>query len=149
MADTEIQIVEGVNLEDLNRKNFSLKNEYMSNLLSTAFLVLPNVYSAVKRELQVTKGFISGASVRDYPESYRHIMSRYTKGLSLEVTWSPWLNDEAVQAAYNIFNQIKGNPEENVMIVINKDKGRLACHRDGKKTQIVEISGKQKRVLKE
>ena len=145
----EIKIVEGVFLDTLNPRNYALKNEYFSNLLSTAFMILPCVDRIVHEPIQVVKGFLSGSYLKEeFPNNYTAELERHSRGLALELAWKGWDIDTATRAAYEIYDKVSSLDTEKIKILINVDKKRLYIGREFKETSIVEKTSGQERVIR-
>ena len=101
----DVKFAENVTIESLNPHNFALKNEYIDNLLSTAWLLIP----AIGREygdLKIIRGFMSEAYMRS--QNYRvenapHI-AQHAQGLALEVTWTMFNTDDAINTGLDLIN---------------------------------------------
>lgn len=144
---TDVVIVEGVSLEHLNPHNAALKNEYTSNLVSTAFLVLPHIYDVVEAPLRIKRGFLSMSYIKEHLPRIDDILI-HGKGLALEVTWDEWDYDDALSSAYALYNYVIMNTDEDIKIVINNDRKSIYARRDVTESGIYERIGHEERTIK-
>lgn len=139
MKNEEIVIIDGVTLTSLNPKNYALKNTYLSNILTTAFKTLPKVYEAVKEPLKVLRCFMSASYVNaNFSYAKRAVLRRFTKGMSIEVTWDNWDADEALRAAYMVYEVFDEDVNDNAEVILDLDRKTLIVHRDTKETTLKE-----------
>jgi hypothetical protein len=106
----QIIIAEGVTLYTLNRNNFSMKNDYMDNLLATAFSVFPLVAHVLGAEvkIEVKKGFIAYAHYVEAvnPRATEEELA-FTKGLGVQFSWAGFTEDAARGLAFELSDKIQ------------------------------------------
>lgn len=145
----EIKIIEGVYIDSLNPINCALKNQYWTNTFCTAILVLPRVAKMIPEGIVVTKAFLPGSRLREeYSAGYTSEIERFSRGLAIEVTWSGWNVDDALQVAYNIYSDCLEMPDEKMKIIIDEERQRLYVGRDFKVTEILEKTAHGERVIR-
>ncbi len=141
--NNNIKLIENVTFNSLNPHNFHLKNDYINNLLSTAFLILPVIDELIEK-VEVRKGFLSRSYVRATIKNVKPYEYQHTIGLAIEVTWSDWSYDSALIVAEKLFSSI----EEGLKIIINPKRNTLFIGRGVKKSSIEEDTGRSERVIK-
>ena len=57
-----LKIANAVTIEQLNPLNFALKNQYFSNLITTALLIVPTATAIAGDSVRVVTGFLSKVS---------------------------------------------------------------------------------------
>lgn len=60
-----LKIANSVTIEQLNPLNFALKNQYFSNLITSALIVIPTATKISMEPVTVTKGFLSKAYIQN------------------------------------------------------------------------------------
>lgn len=122
----DVKFAENVTIESLNPHNFALKNEYIDNLLSTAWLLIP----AIGREygdLKIIRGFMSEAYMRS--QNYRvenapHI-AQHAQGLALEVTWTMFNTDDAINTGLDLIN----TSLEPLYVIVDPERKKICMYR--------------------
>ena len=146
--DNKLKITQNITLESLNPHNFHLKNDYINNLLSTAFIILPIVAEHVTG-IEVTKGFLSRSYLRSPSRDIKisHVVYKHSIGLALELTWDNWTYEEALIVAEDIYERASDN-DEKVMLVINEKQRTLYIGRGFKVSSILEDADGKERIIK-
>ena len=142
----QVVIFNGVDISTLNPHNFHLKNDYIDNLLSTAFLIFPKLKSIFgNTSVRIEKAFLSASYVRNNFTTITDNLLAHTKGLAVEFTWEGFDNDSATQVALHLYDAIK----EPVLIIIKTFSNRLYVRRNVKEKKILEYnSTNEKRVIR-
>jgi len=141
----KIKFIEGITFESLNPHNFHLKNDYINNLLSTAFMILPSIADEVST-VKILKAFLSRSYLRSLDRDIVPAVYKHSIGLALEVTWADWDMTKALLVADKLFSEI----EEGIKLVINTKNKSLFIGRGFKESSIVETTGSSssERVIK-
>jgi hypothetical protein len=147
--NNDIVIVEGVSLSHLNPRNAALKNDYLGNLLSTAFLVLPHVAEFLEFPPVVKRGFLAKSYLFDNSERFDldEEMMKHGEGLALEITWENWSSESALDVAYSVYNYVKKQAKENVLIRIDQANRTVYFGRGFDVSQIIEVENSNKRTI--
>ena len=127
----------GITLEDINRYEAALKNEYMDNLVSTGLSILPVIDQNLSgKQIKIKEGFIPKALLLDLHDVLTHSMISHTKGLALKFTWTNYDYEEAYFLAHALYEYAEKN-DLNFHIVILEKEDAIDVHRKSSKLQIV------------
>lgn len=138
MKDSTIKIVGEINVRDLNPYNFHLKNDYMENLLSTGFLILPILYEQVSN-LKIINGFISSSFMRSKKRTLSQEDKRFTRGLALSVTFDNF-EEMALEVAEDLYHSFAESEDEAIKITVDRTKKKLFVGRDYEESSLMENS---------
>jgi len=96
----ELKFADKVTMDDLNPHNFALKNEYISNTISTALNILPIINSIVGSDkVNVTRCFLSRKFIFDemvIPSDRFNDFLLHSEGLAIEVSLDDFDDDLAI-----------------------------------------------------
>lgn len=119
----EFVIAQGVTLSELNPENNALKNEYADNLITTAMIILLDIWRRFNG-IKITKGFVSSGKMykeilpktgRVKPTVYE---KKHTLGLALEITWPDYDTDRALEYCKDFLKRT----DQKVHFVIYNDR---------------------------
>lgn len=141
----QIVIANGVSISTLNPQNFALKNDYMDNLLSTAFMVFPIAIEVLgDRRFIIKRGFQSHAYITQEVEAaITSELFKHTKGLALEFTWEGWTEEDALIVAKALYQRMK----EPVKIIVNSDNRTMYIGRGYVESILMQQSLNERRIL--
>ncbi len=144
MSD-QIIIAKGVSLSTLNPQNFALKNDYMNNLISTAFMAFPVAAEILgDRKFFVKRGFQSHAYVTEEVESaITSELIKHTKGLAVEFTWEGWTEENALVVGKAIYQQIA----DPVNVIVNTENRTVYVGRGYNNSVLMHRSLNENRAL--
>lgn len=146
MRNDGLIIANGITLWTLNPHNNALKNDFLENLLVTAFLVCKAITPVIgNRKLRVIRGFESSRYIRyevDFNPSVD--LLRHARGMALELTWESVTDEELMFAANAIFNAA----EEPVKIVVDSERKTLYVARGVDTAMISERTANKFRTVK-
>ena len=108
MKASNINFAHGVTIYELNSYNCALKNDYINNLISMAFKILP-LYNTIVGGIEITQGFISEAMAKDTDFIKSERDRNFCKGLAIEFTWAGYTVDSAITLTKQYMSQIKGS----------------------------------------
>jgi len=120
----DVVFAENVTIEALNPHNFALKNEYIDNLISTAWLVVTRVAPEVEG-IKVIKGFLSESYIRANFKSAGDAVFQHGKGLALELTWNDFTVDKATTTGLTLINTCI----EPLYVVVDSNRTKLCVYR--------------------
>ena len=144
----QLVICEGVTIFTLNPHNMALRNDYINNLLGTAFLVFPIVSKCLgyKTKIMIIRGFESSAYIRQElgrtssAETYKH-----SCGFAVEFTWDGWTEEVMRYLALELYDKIS----EYVRIVFDTTKKSIQVSRDWPQSRLIEKTRNETRTIKE
>ena len=149
---SNIMFADNVTMAELNPHNFALKNDYISNLISTALAVIPYANLIIGKEnIQVVRGFLSRSYIQQemaLPKRRVDDIYKHAEGKAIEITWS----DFDVESAINLTNYmipIFTKEGEKVKMVIDAVKSKLAFYFDSDKLEVGEETKEGYRVIKQ
>lgn len=139
-------IADGVTLRTLNPHNMALKNDYMENLLVTAFIAFPKIVSALgPRQFKVVRGFESHAYIMQETQgTISNDLLRHAKGYALEFTWKSATADDLMLAAIAIYDNIS----EPIKIIVDMEYNTLYVGRGVPSSMIIEKTLNENRVIR-
>ena len=130
---------EQITLHEINPHNFALKNDYISNLIDTAMLVIPPADALLPdRNLRVVTGFLSRSYILEQVEKDTDLFTdliQHSEGLAIELTWDNFTPDEAIALARNYMSV-----KMCVKILINNKKKTISFFLKEEKNKILEKS---------
>lgn len=142
----DVKFAENVSIENLNPHNFAMKNDYIDNLFSTAWLIV----SKIGREqsgLKIIKGFLTAAYMREhYKTDGADYLLKHAEGLALEVTWDMFTTDDATSVGLMLINESL----EPLFIIVDGQRKKICVYRkylDSKSVLAQLVNGTQ-RVVK-
>lgn len=91
MKAKPLMFAKGVTFFDLNQFNHALKNDYINNLVSTAFKVFPLINPMIDK-IRVVRGFVSDAHAKAMGLND----PLFTSGLAIEFTWEEYNPEQAI-----------------------------------------------------
>jgi len=141
--NNKITFVDKITFDSLNPHNFHLKNDYINNLLSTAFLILPVVANEVEN-IRIKKGFLSKSYIRSLDTEVKPYFYKHSVGLALELTWKDWDINTALLIADTLYSE----SEEKYKLIINIKEKSLYIGRGFKNNSITEVNGDVERVIR-
>lgn len=146
----DLIFAEGITLNQINPHNFSLKNKYMDNLITTSMTVLPVIERSLEnKQLKILKGFLSNSYALDRFETMTRSLILHTKGLALEISWDDFNENNAYFVAHNLFDYAKKNNIK-LRIVIDINNEFIAVYYRTSKLQIVlKTKSKKYKIIKE
>ena len=149
---SKLMFADNITMSELNPHNFALKNDYISNLVSTALAVIPYANLMLgKDKVFVTNGFLSRSYIQqelNLPKRKVEDMYKHAEGKALEITWE----DFDVESAINLTNYmipIFVKEEDKVKMVIDSVKGRVSFYFDSSKLEVGEETKEGYRVIKQ
>lgn len=138
----DIKIAGDITFSQLNPHNFSLKNDYINNLFTTALMIIPRLYQHLNENIELIKGFVSKQYITDnYTEMDKHVY-KHGEGLGLEFK----LPDNKERLLISL-RQLLNDIEEPLEIRINLINETFSCFRDVRESAIFEISSAGERVI--
>jgi hypothetical protein len=135
-----LKIIEGISFSDLNPHNFHLKNDYINNILITAFSVLPVIAKEDLLDVRVIEAFVSSSFIKSSTDKY---LRKHFNGRALRITWRGFKVADAIQVALSLFEEIA-----HVEIVIDNVEDWIMINRNCDRSVIIEYNGTEERVLK-
>lgn len=124
-SERKFKLTNEIGLEELNPYNVALKNDYLDNLLTTAFSVIPNIYPVIGYPIIIKRAFCSYRLMQnDHKPETPHLIEKYTQGLGIRITWDQWDFHVAKEAANAVYANIPGN----MHIVINNDEKHISFY---------------------
>lgn len=120
-----VVFAENVTIESLNPHNFAIKNEYIDNLLSTAWLLIPKI-GVRQSGIRIIKGFLSEAYMRKHykTDNALHLL-QHSRGLALEVSWDMFTVDDALLVGHALMDECY----EPLYIIIDPSRKKLCIYR--------------------
>lgn len=120
-----VKFAENISIESLNPHNFAMKNEYIDNLISTAWLIIPKIATDVDG-LRVVKGFLSDAYMRqNYRLEKLEHLTRHGSGLALELTWESFTVDDATSIGIKLLEETL----EPLLVIVDTNRSKLCVYR--------------------
>ena len=147
MAD-QFVIASGVTLNTLNPQNYSLKNDYLENLLVTAFTAFPAAAKVIgDRRFIVRKGFIPYSVLQENDPRASSDQIKHTKGLAVRFAWDGWTPEEGMWVAQAIYQE----RAEPVKVIVDQQKNEIYFSRGVNASILLErqLSGKFHIIRKE
>ena len=143
-----LQFADNVTMTELNPHNFALKNDYISNLISTALKVVPYANSMFgSHNIKVKRGFLSRSYIQEellnttntnISDLYKH-----AEGLGITISWINFDSDSAIA----LCNEVAiANATENIKMVISNQSVTFTF--DNEKTEIGEVTKDGYRIVK-
>ncbi|MFA7142569.1 MAG: hypothetical protein WC175_01110 [Candidatus Dojkabacteria bacterium] len=127
--ENDLIFADYIRLSNINPHNFALKNEYISNLITTCMNIIPVVNSIVGKECtRVTRGFLSRQYMLDnldIPERMFDDLMKHSKGLALEMTFEPFDPDVSISVANAVIEN-----DKQVKVIIDNKKRRISFFRE-------------------
>jgi hypothetical protein len=124
---------------------FALKNDYMDNLISTAFMVFPIAAEILgDRKFFIKRGFQSHAYITQEVEAaITSELIKHTKGLALEFTWEGWTEEDALVVGKALYQRMK----EPIKVIVNSENRTVYVGRGYVDSMLVQRSLNESRVL--
>jgi hypothetical protein len=120
-----VVFAENVTIESLNPHNFAMKNEYIDNLISTAWLLIPKI-ARQQSGLRIVKGFLSDSYMRQhYRTDNADYILKHAKGLALEVTWDMFTADDATNVGHDIIRECL----EPIYVIVDSSRKKICIYR--------------------
>ena len=121
--DSILTLANGITLGDVNPHNFSLKNGYIANLISSCIPVLPILGTYVGR-MRVKMGFMSSKFISDrYPQECHSIeMQLHSKGNAIRVTWDNYDEVSTIDTLIKVMSQLPDDVVDICFFVYHADK---------------------------
>lgn len=144
----QLQFADNVTMTDLNPHNFALKNDYISNLVSTALMVIPIANAIVGSDsVMVKRGFLSRSYIQDEllhkPVFNKADLYKHAEGLGVSITWRDFDSDTAIRVCNEV---IFAHPEEKIKMVI--EDSTVTFTLDNEKTEIGEVTSTGYRIIR-
>ena len=95
MKAKPLQFAKGVTMTELNQFNHALKNDFINNLISTAFKIFPFINTTVSN-IRVVNGFVSEAHANAIGLIKSESDKDFTNGTAIEFTWSDYDREQAI-----------------------------------------------------
>lgn len=149
---TLLKFADNVTMAELNPHNFALKNDYISNLISTALNVIPYANLVIgKEKVLVTKGFLSRSYIQQelqLPKRRVEDFYKHAEGKAIEITWEDFDVESAIAfTTYMIPIFIKEG--DCVKMVIDSVKNRLSFYFDSDTKEVGEETRDGYRIIKQ
>ena len=107
MKANNVNFAKGISIHELNSYNCALKNDYINNLIATAFQILPLMNTLV-HGIEIAKGFISEAMAKDMSMLSCDRDRLYCKGLAISFKWLDYSQEEAIKLLKDHMFKIAG-----------------------------------------
>ena len=142
----ELIFGDNIKMNNINPHNFALKNDYISNLMTTCLSIIPVVNRVVGKEnSRVTRGFLSRQYMIDHFEmsgSLQEDLLKFSQGLALEMTFEPYDNDVAITIAHNV-----GESDRQVKVIIDNKKQKRSFFRNNSFFEIYQKTNEGLRLV--
>ena len=128
MKAKPIHFAKGVSIAELNQFNHALKNDYINNLISTAFKIFPFIDKVVDG-IRIVNGFVSDAHAKamDMVRSSTH--KAFTNGTAIEFTWMSYNKEQTILMLTNLMNEMPPGFElcvkDDSIIIFNKKSDKI------------------------
>jgi len=124
----ELKFADKVTMDELNPHNFALKNEYISNTISTALNVLPVINAIVGSDkVNVTRCFLSRRFIFDemnIPVDRIDDFLLHSEGLAIEVSIDEWEHELAIL----ICKEVISNNDCAMKTLVDLTRNRLSFY---------------------
>ena len=140
-----LKIANTATIEELNPLNFALKNTYISNLLSTALIVIPTATKVVGETVKVMTGFLSRAYIKqtfEYTNKLNDIL-KHSEGLALEITWYDFTLEEATE----IGKKVMTSSDTKIKALINLNRKSISFYLDSNTSILLQDTGDSVRTI--
>lgn len=146
----ELKFADNVTMRELNPHNFALKNDYISNLISTALNVIPYANEVIGSDrVRITRGFLSYSYIMqelNIPSRIIKDIIKHSEGMAIELTWKEFDNEEALVLAKTVVTELSLQHIQ-VKVVINTVKSKVSFYFDVSNSEIGEDTSEGYRII--
>ena len=146
----ELKFADNVTMRELNPHNFALKNDYISNLISTALNVIPYANEVIGSDrVRITRGFLSYSYITqelNIPSRLIKDIIKHSEGMAIELTWKEFDNEEALVLAKTVVTELSLQHIQ-VKVVINTVKSKISFYFDVSNSEIGEDTSEGYRII--